>query len=205
MNIFPPSHPLVINGVTIKRAVEIGAGDSYSSDLLSYSSHVARVDLYEPNAVLLEDLTRGAAGLDNVNVYGLAISDQSYEGSLYTLGYASYLSGALSFMRLSVEDGGDVSFWSALKQRVSVVDIRSVDHGDVDLLVLTCQGSELGILNVLRSRPVEIRVKYYCHNGKHWDYYNRITDWMAREGYQGKVLDRNEHGTFFSLSWIKTS
>ncbi len=40
------SHPLVIKRKTIKRAVEIGSGDSYSSEGLSLSSHVERVDLY---------------------------------------------------------------------------------------------------------------------------------------------------------------
>ncbi len=56
----PPSHPLVINGVTIRRAVEIGAGDRCSSELISYGSHVDWVELWEPNAVLAQDLIEAA-------------------------------------------------------------------------------------------------------------------------------------------------
>lgn len=196
---------------SITRLVEIGAGDSWSSQgiaLLKELSSTCRVDLFEPNSIFCADLAESLEGLSktnpNVNVYGLALSDLSYEGNLYYLGYASYLAGAQSFIRQSIEDEGE-QFWRPLVRMVNVVDVRVYDHGDIDYLVLTANGVELDILNALRSRPKIIRTKFYCHNIKHWEYTNEIIRWMGINSYQGVTLESSPHHTFFHIEWTKLS
>ncbi len=196
-----PTHPLKINGKVIRRALEIGAGDSYSSELISYGSHVETVELWEPNYILARDLLDKASG--NVITHFAAIGDFTGKADLYSLGYSSYLAGAPSFIALSVEEGSPERFWAPLVQDVFIYSITDIDHGDIDLLVLTCHGSELAILNKMVSRPVCIRTKYYCHNHRHWEYYTQITHWMAKHGYTHKVLETNQHGTFFHIEWTK--
>lgn len=201
------SHPVDLKSIT--RLVEIGAGDSWSSQgvaLLRDLSPTCRVDLFEPNSILCADLAESLEGLSkinpNVNVYGLALSDLSYEGNLYHLGYASYLAGAQSFIRQSIEDEGE-QFWHPLVRPVKVVDVRVYDHGDIDYLVLDCGGSELDILNVLRSRPKIIRTKFRCHNARHWEYTNEIIRWMGINLYQGSTLESSPYQTFFHIEWTK--
>ena len=198
-----PSHPLKINGKVIRRAVEIGAGDSYSSELISYGTHVERVELWEPNAILARDLLNKAGGNVITHCAAISISDFAGKANLYSLGYSSYLQGAPSFIALSVEEGSAECFWAPLVQKVYVYSIIEIDYGDIDLLVLTCHGSELSILSHMVSRPVCIRTKYYCHNQAHWRYYNEITSWMNINGYKHRVLDTNQHGTFFHIEWTK--
>lgn len=190
---------------SIKRFVEIGAGDSWSSQgiaLFKDLSPTCRVDLFEPNIILSTDLAEVAEPYSNINVYGLALSDISYKGNLYYLGYASYLAGAASFIRHSIEDEGE-QFWHPLVRPTNVVDVRTYDHGDIDYLVLTTNGVELDILNVLRSRPKIIRTKFYCHNVLHWIRTNQIIEWMGKNGYQGRTLETSPYHTFFHIEWTK--
>lgn len=193
--------------ISYHRAVEIGSGDRYSSQLLNSPEVLriaARVDLYEPNVLLYEDLEIYTAQMDYVFIHNKAVSDLSYEGTLYTFGYASYLAGSPAFLPLSVEPNSDATHWAALRQPASIVDIKTVEAiGEIDLLVLTCNGSELDILNQMKSRPKMIYTKYYCHNTKHWDYYNQVTTWIRTHGYEPLVLDRNQHATYFFIQWRK--
>ncbi len=155
------------------------------------------------NQILYKDLELSSQGLSNVTVHDCALSDSTYVGNLFLLGYSSYLEGAQSFIRLSVEKGSDQVFWAPLGHGVCVYDTKTMDPGDIDLLVLTANGSELKILSRLVSRPICIRVKYYCHNQKHWDYYNQVTAWMINNGYVVKTLETNLHNTYYHLECIK--
>ncbi len=106
-------------------------------------------------------------------------------------------------MALSVEEGSAESFWAPLLQDVVVYDMNKVDDGTIDLLVLTCNGSEMNVLSRMRSRPVRMVTRYYCHNERHWEYYNRIGAWMAMNGYTHRVRESNQHGTFFHVEWTR--
>jgi len=191
--------------ISINRAAEIGAGDRYSSQLLNSPEVLrtaARVDLYEPNDIFHQSLADAVVGHSNVNLYGFGVSDISYEGTLYTFGYASYLAGSPSFLSLSVEPNSDVTHWAALRQPVSIVDIKTVEaEGEIDLLVLTCGGVEVEILERMISRPKEIYTKHYCHNAKHWAEANKIFEWMRLNGYTGTLLKTNTYQTFMSFKW----
>jgi len=187
-----------------RHVVEIGAGDSYSSEGLRWATHADKVSLYEPNLVLWADLRSAAAGFLNVEVHQCAIS--AARAPLVHLGYASYLLGKPSFFRLGIEENGQAALnpeqWVLpLARPVSVLPITEVDDGSWDLLYLTCNGSEMDILPGMKSRPARIYTKHYCHNEAQWREFGAVQQWMTSAGYQPQVLERNTHGTFHAVCW----
>lgn len=200
---------------TFKNAVEIGAGDSYSSILLRFTD-AEKVTLYEPNPVLFSDLNEKvrpktlspwAPPHESLSAMPCAIIGSSMDvglgACLVKMGYASSLTKYPSFMNLSLEGESD-ECWNPLKETVPCLRIDQIDDGSIDLLVLTIGGGEHLILKHLVSRPKIILTKYYCHNAAHWEQANKISAWMLENNYSYEVLQRNEHGTFWFIRWILT-
>lgn len=177
--------------------VEIGAGDSYSSRCLSMSTHAERVELFEPNRVLFDDLRRFSQGLENVRVFNAAISKAS---KMYHLGYASFMEDSRSFLGDMLEPEG-FPFLSPLLLEVPQMTMSAIDDGTIDLLVLTTNGGESKILKEMVSRPKVIYTKHYCHAEKHWEDANQTIAWLVGAGYQSFLLDTNQHRTYHSLEW----
>src|SRR5688500_801421 len=90
----------------MKHAVEIGAGDRYSSQLLELVKHIDHIQLIEPNMTLACDLGDAVRerGLTNVLVRGGVVGAARGSAELIHMGYASYVRGAPSFLRLGCED-----------------------------------------------------------------------------------------------------
>ncbi len=183
----------------INKAVEIGAGDIESSELLMYNNKFNEIHLFEPNFLLNKSLKE--IKNENIVVWEAAVSNYEGQGKFFNLGYTSYLEGAESFIKTSCEDDAE-KFWNNLSTIVDIVSIKNIDKGDIDFLVLTCQGSELDILSGLVSRPVIINTKYYIHNPIQSEYYNKITLWMQNNGYRGVLKDKNEMSTYFNIDFI---
>lgn len=182
-----------------KLGVEIGAGDRYSSELLNRAGEFEAVQLIEPNTILHHDLA-SADKAENVSVGNFAVSYIDMDQYLYNFGYCSCLAAASSFLADSCEDNAH-DFWLPLRTETKCMRMSQIDRGDIDYLVLTCQGSEIFVLNDMISRPQIIRTKYYCHNAKHWETYNGITAWMMKNGYSGTVLETNQHHTFMHIEF----
>lgn len=184
-----------------KLGVEVGAGDRYSSELLNRAAEFEAVQLIEPNAILHHDLA-SADKAENVSVGNFAISDFEGNDKFYNFGYCSFLHNADSFLTLSCEENA-WKYWKLLSNLVQSKKMSSIDVGNIDYLILTCHGSEIFVLEDMISRPQIIRTKYYCHNAKHWEYYNKISKWMGENGYSGTVLETNQYQTFMHIEFKK--
>ncbi len=181
-----------------RHVVEIGAGDSRSSEGLSWCTHADLVTLYEPHPVLWADLARAAVGLGNVSVVKEAVT--SHFDPLYLMGYASYLKGNPSFLVTSVEPDGE-KWWEPLAHEVACQKVDRVDFGTIDYLILTNNGGEMDVLRGLVSRPKRIDTKHMCHNTRQGEEFAKVCDWMWRQGYVGRRLSQNLHGTLQHVCW----
>lgn len=181
-----------------RHVVEIGAGDSYSSEGLSWTTHADHVTLYEPHPALWADLSRAAAGMPNVSVVREAIANRF--APLYLFGYASFLHGAPSFLATSVEEGYE-RWWGPLALEVPLNKVDRIDGGEIDYLILTVNGGEVDILRALVSRPAVIRTKHYLHNARQWEDATTTFGWMHRERYVGRTLATNQHQTHLAIEW----
>jgi hypothetical protein len=186
--------------ITYRHVVEIGSGDSFSSEGLKWCTHAEAVSLYEPYALLWADLNRAAAGLDNVTVRRAAVSDIGGNWPLIHLGYASYLVGEPSFYATSIEPEGE-PFIARLKRAVEVVTVNQVVSKDVDLLILTPNGADMRILRAMTARPKIIQTKHMVHNARQGEEFAKVYTWMQHRGYAGRRLTTNLHGTLQHVEW----
>jgi hypothetical protein len=183
-----------------QHVVEIGAGDSYSSEALNgLAMHARRMTLFEPNRLLWADLMRGAAGLDNVTVRPEAVGDRGM-WPLIHLGYASYLREMPSFYATSIEPEGH-RYVEALARGVPLVSTDEAVPSDVDYLILTINGGESRLLGTMTARPAIIRTKHRCHHARHWDDAHRTFAWMAVNRYVGRQVDTVPLGTYHHIEW----
>ncbi len=183
-----------------KHVVEIGAGDSVSSQGLAASPYADKVTLYEPNRILWTDLARAALSMSNVKVINAAVWSPTPTTLLYHLGYASFVHGAPSFLATSVEPGYE-EWWAQLGKTVPAVSVSDAISSDTDCLVLTANGAELLILQQMLARPSLIRIKHYCHTAPQYDERNKVWGWLQGQGYGGGILESNQHATFFHTEW----
>lgn len=185
-----------------KLGVEIGCGDRYSSELVGRFAEFEQIKLIEPNKILYHDIATAPNPHDNIVTANFAISELDGEDKFYGFGYCSFLHNASSFLNLSCEDDA-FKYWAPLSYFVKCQKMSSIDKGDIDYLILTCQGSEMFVLEDMISRPQIIRTKYYCHNAKHWQHSNQITAWMMKNGYTGRLIETNLHNTFMHIEFTK--
>lgn len=188
-----------------KHVMELGAGDSYSSLGLALYKQSDRVTLYEPNQLLFADLKRAIEGAPNVTIHPFAVHHTSGEALLYYFGYASFLEGNPSFMALAEPEGIDRTFWLPLARKVSTVTMDEVESevGEIDCLILTVNGSELPILQNMKSRPEVLFSKHYVHNGLQGAETGRVCRLLTEYGYVARVIQSNDFQTFFYLEWRK--
>lgn len=188
------------------KGVEVGAGDSYSSQLLKRKDEFEFLWLIEPNNILFEDLSKSLGHFkikqDRVYLMNAAASNSSENKELFNFGYCSYVEGNESFIKMSCEPEAE-TFWKPLKTKTHCFKFGDIDEGDIDYLVLTCNGGEMDVLNQMKSRPEIITTKFYCHNGHHWAYYNQIARWMRQNNYGGNVLEKSMYDTYFHLEFTR--
>lgn len=186
-----------------KHAVEIGAGDRYSSQLLALPGieAVPRVELYEPHELLCQDLTN-ATRRNHIVSINVAIGPLACTQPLIHLGYASYLAGLPSFLKTSCEEEAE-KHWESLTRAVRVMSMESIDDGTIDYLVLTNNGGEMGCLLTMRSRPLVIRTRHLVHNAAQGEQLNLVVRWMMDHAYGGTLVETNEHRTLQAIEWRK--
>mgnify|MGYP001560938740 FL=1 len=189
-----------IDSERYKHVVEIGAGDSMCSQALMLLKGADRVTLYEPNTILCADLKRVAIGRKTVTVVESAVDGTSGTAPLIHLGYASYLLGAPSFVKLSIENDGE-KWLSPLVKEVKLVRMGEIDSGDIDHLILTNNGCEMAVLCGMKSRPGVIQTKHYIHNEAQGKQSGLVCNWLHEHGYRAQVKAVNRYQTHYHLMW----
>lgn len=182
--------------------VEIGVGDSYSSQAVPLVCFADKVTLYEPNRLFWKELNHVTSVIDKVTVHPMAVGLAADVSLLYHLGYASYLKGAPSFYGMGIEPEG-VPFIEPLALAVDVMSANEAVQPDVDLLIVTTNGGESRILASMAARPREIRTKHYMHNAPQSEDAQRTWEWLGRNGYSARIVEANQHRTFLHLHWAK--
>lgn len=182
--------------------VEIGAGDSKSSLLLRKYNDFEFVLLYEPNNELFSDLNENLPNSNRVSAYKMAVGEGPMQNELFNFGYCSYLKGSFSFIKTSCEEDSE-EYWKPLISKCQTVNIRQIDPGNIDYLVLTNNGSELDVLVSMLSRPIIIETKFYMHNQEQVNYYNLLSNWMAENNYRGQILDKSQYNTYYHVKFVR--
>ena len=204
--------------------VEIGAGDRASSEALDEGiwKQAGRITLYEPNKILYADLVKAEDLIlrrDHtaykgyvdpfpfrraVQVINAAVASATWgQLDFYHMGYASWASGAPSFVATSVEPEG-LAYLAPLVRKVSALEAAKVVGPDVDLLILTCNGCERVCLESMDRNPhwpAEIRTKHYMHNAAQVAEAQAVWLLLGGRGYRGTAVERNQHGTFCHIHW----
>lgn len=184
----------------LRHVVEVGAGDSHSSEGLSWATHADKVSLYEAHPLLWADLHSAAAGLPNVTVHHAAVYDPAFKCPLYLMGYASYLQGTPSFLATSIERDGE-KWWIPLTRDVPFVSVGDAIPLDTEGLILTCNGAETLILQQMQARPKVVWTKHYTHNARQWEEARQVFAALERLGYRGTVIASVPFGTYHHVEW----
>lgn len=188
--------------MTPQHVVEIGAGDSHSSQVLATPDWLGcpRIELYEPHRLLADDLALHAP--PHATVTQAAVAMYSGVHPLIHLGYASYLARYPSFLNTSCEPEAE-QHWLPLTKSVVVHAMDAIDDGAIDALILTCNGAEMECLMGMRSRPAVIRTRHYCHSALQWTELNKVARWLMDHAYSGVLVETNEHRTLQAIEWRK--
>jgi len=183
--------------------VEVGSGDSFSSILYKNTGLYKSILLIEPNKLLFKDLKEKIVENNvHANLLNVGISSISNEIDFFNFGYCSFLRGYPSFLKLSCEEDAE-NFWQMRSESCNCINFSIIDNGNIDYLVLTCNGAELDVLNNMTSRPKIIKTKYYCHNHLQVYFYNEISKWMRLNSYSGKLIKTNRYKTYHEIDFIK--
>ena len=197
---------MIIDGHNIRHAVEVGAGDAESSQLLPNVPVIDRVTLIEPNTILARSLIAATQSHRHVLVYPAAAGVQEGWAPLVHMGYGSFIKGAPAFLPLGCEADCE-TYWAPLTSVVPVMTLAEVEkeRGPIDWLVLTCNGSECAALATLTSCPKLIHTKAYLHNPRHFAAYNDLMGWLVYCGYRAsELLETNQHQTYAHTRWVRS-
>lgn len=191
--------------ILYKHVVEIGAGDRHSSEALKLCDRAERVTLYEPNQLLCDDLMEANHyPVSKIAIHRVAVGGLGGDRvELFHMGYASWVLNVPSFMATSCEPEG-FTFLEPLLRSVPSLDAAEAVGEDVDLLILTCNGSERFCLESLDQHkrfPRQIRTAHYIHNGKQSAEAQAVWAWFQMRGYRGEATETNQHRTFYRVSW----
>jgi FkbM family methyltransferase len=113
------------------------------------------VQLYEPNPTFAAELRTAIGGRQNVELFEVAIGDETGELELSDEGTSSSLQGVDS---PSVQHKGNIQRNTF---KVKVDKFSAFDKGDIDLLRVDVEGGEYAVLKHLVSRPEQIVVEIY--------------------------------------------
>lgn len=178
--------------------VEIGAGIPETSFLLKNKDKFNTIQIIEPNFIFNELLrpynSNTCAIIDN------PISDITGNSLFYNHGLGSFLASSNHF--LSAYDDFEKAY-SSIGRPCKTLSIKELDKGNIDFLSLTCNGSELVIIENLISHPEQIRMTFYMHHQRHFEYFHKTNNTIRNLGYTPMVMSQNKLATFLELLYVK--
>lgn len=148
---------------------------------LMWSNPNMEVMLFEPLPEYFAQIKAAAAGRPNVQLFNVAIGDETGEMSFIDEGTSSSLVGVASpvaqhFHRPDSE------------KKVVKVQVRKMsdyDHGQIDLLRVDTEGAEWFCIKHLVSRPRQIVVEIYNDIATYINpYLFEISQWAKTNGYR---------------------
>jgi FkbM family methyltransferase len=136
--------------------------------------------LFEPNPDTFFKNREQVRGHANYKIYNCAVGGETKPITFFLAGDSSFVEGIKS---PEVNHKPDCeSFLS--KVDVIMVDMESIDPGDIDILLLDCEGSEFNVLKNMKSRPSKILIEMESKGvGYINPFFNEIIEWMNINNY----------------------
>jgi len=188
-------------------ALEIGASDAEGSFVLKHYFNFERATLIEPNVILFRDLMEKTSNLKNIIIKNCAISNYSGIENFYHIGRSSFLKNSDSFLNLMSKSPWQGSlpehYLSKLSSPVEVIDIKSFNHSDFDFISISCNGSELSIINNLITKPKFLRCTFHFQNAEQCQYSQSILNLLKEYNYEMINLIQNETKVFADVIFQK--
>lgn len=150
--------------------------------------------LFEPNPKEFERVRNVYGEYPNIVIYNIGIYKYADKLKFYGLGGTTYLS-EIKESPVKVIDGyaeqENQVFWA------NCATIDGFDDGNIDLLLIDCEGSEWFVLEKLKSRPVLISLETHSPSGKYLNpFIKEIYNWMKENNYIPFAF--NESDTVFA-------
>jgi FkbM family methyltransferase len=170
---------------------EIGVGEYVQCRTLQYINTEVECYLFEPNPISFKQIEENLGKYSNFKLFNYAVGSENKIGYLYIARGSSFLEGAKS-----PEIAFDPNSENRLeKVQIEIKDIRNIDDGKIDILLLDTEGTEFDIIKNLISRPKEISVEMYSFGVKYKNpYFDEIINWMNMNNY--KIVSEHEDFIF---------
>jgi FkbM family methyltransferase len=136
--------------------------------------------LFEPNPDTFFKNRECLKGHSNYKIYNCAVGSETKPIRFFLAEGSSFVEGIKS---PEVNHRPDCELFLPHID-VMMVDMASIDPGDINVLLLDCEGSEFNILKNMRSRPEMIYVEMESKGvGYINPFFNEIIEWMSSNGY----------------------
>lgn len=136
--------------------------------------------MFEPNPIYYKEVLAAANNRTNVELYNVAIGDETGRLKLYDEGTSSSLEGVASpFAQHHKKDPNTKPFFEVDVRRLS-----DYDKGQIDILRVDTEGAEWFCIKHMVSRPKQIVVEIYNDLGTYINpYLYEIEEWAKINKY----------------------
>jgi FkbM family methyltransferase len=170
---------------------EIGVGELSQCRTLEYINTEVECWLFEPNPVSFNEIFKSLSKEPNYKLFNKALGSENKKSYLYLARGSSFLEGAESPEKKANKN----SELKLEKVSIDIQNIKDIDDGNIDILLLDTEGTEFDVIKNLVSRPKEIHVEMYSFGvGYKNPYFNEIISWMKNNNYA--VISENEDFIF---------
>lgn len=150
--------------------------------------------LFEPDIHSFRGLDVLFRDKANWHVFNVAVGCETKLTQLYQKSGSSFIAGTRA-----PEVCHNPRAEQVLQPRsVTVVAMRDIDPGDIDVLLLDTEGGEYPVLRDMVSRPKEIVIEMHSFGSNYTNpHYNEILEWCSAAGYElTATSDNGEDYTF---------
>lgn len=159
---------------------EVGVGEAWQSRSSHFDDNTSEFSLFEPNPISFAQIQEKFGNKENFKLFNFALGSQTTKKNLFLAGASSYIEGVDS---PEIKHNPNASN-EKTKILIDIVDIREIDTGDIDILLIDAEGSEFDIIKNLISRPQKIIVEMFSFGvGYKNPNFDEIIKWMNINNY----------------------
>ncbi|MFO8024325.1 FkbM family methyltransferase [Thiohalophilus sp.] len=185
-----------------EKVAEVGVYFPENSNIRNYIDDGIPSLLIEPDPQSLEKINNRYSGYKNVEVYPVAVGDESGKLELVKAGASTYARN-LEFTPAIVNDGSINNTSEILEVRC--VRFNEIDPTDINLISIDIEGGEWYVIKHMLSRPDVISIE--THGGLYFNpFMVEIISWFNQHGYKLWYRDGSDSiyikNKLFNLSYL---